>query len=307
MVSSEIKNKISNYKAVSERLLKVEFDDWIEESENKITLIIAYGPNEDDKADNKDNFWNMLVNITESSKGKIFILGDLNGRVGKRDSTYKEVVGQYGEETRNSNGKRILEFCQIQDFIVTNTFFQHKEANRYTREVVSRNERSIIDYVLTQRENRKRIKDVKVNKEAEIYSDHYLVVAKMKAQNQTNTLTTAERYKPTPSGKVNIKTYKLRDTKIQDIYKDCVTREINTHNIESKDLETAWITFKNTILKAAEQACGTTKINNSKKQTAWWNQDIQLEIKVKKQMWKNYLKNKDTNTYSMCIKNNERR
>ena len=297
MINKETYKTINKYETISERLLKIELEDWTEENGNKITLIIAYGPNEDDKATNKDEFWNALADITENSNGKIFILGDLNGRVGKRDNTYNKVLGPYGEDIRNNNGKRILEFCQVQDFLVTNSFFQHKDTNKYTREVISRKEKSIIDYILVQRENRRLITDVKVNKEAEIFSDHYLLAAKVKTLNRTDRCKYTDKLKQTPTKNVTIKYYKLRDTQIQDKYKEHITREFNKITIENKNLEEAWTTFKNIILRATENICGTTRINNNKKQTAWWNQNIRSEISVKKQIWKNYLRDKNTDTY----------
>ena len=52
-------------------------------------------------------------------------------------------MGDYGEEVRNNNGKRLIEFCRLQNLIITNTLFQHKKIHRYTREVLSRKEQYI--------------------------------------------------------------------------------------------------------------------------------------------------------------------
>lgn len=117
---------------------------------------------------NKDDFWEQLTNATEEAKGNIYITGDLNGRVGKRDGHYNRAIGNYGEDIRNNNRKRILEFCTLHNIIVSNTFYKYKDIYKYIREVKTRNERSIIDYIL----------DTKVRRGYEIGSDHYLVFPK---------------------------------------------------------------------------------------------------------------------------------
>jgi len=56
------------------------------------------------------------------------------------------VVGNQGEIVRNKNGRRLINFCVLNELIIANTFYQHKDKYKYTRKVKSRNERSIIDY-----------------------------------------------------------------------------------------------------------------------------------------------------------------
>lgn len=84
-------------------------------------------------------------------KGKTIILGDLNGRVGTRVNDIEDVIGSNGKNVRNNNGRRIIDFCIQINFLVTNSFFQHKQVHKYFRVVISRNENSIIDYVIINR------------------------------------------------------------------------------------------------------------------------------------------------------------
>ena len=51
---------------------------------------------------------------------------------------------------------------------------QHKEIHQFTWECRSRGLKSILDYFLVRREDRRRVKDTKVARRAEISSDHYL-------------------------------------------------------------------------------------------------------------------------------------
>lgn len=81
----------------------------------------------------------------EEIKSEIFIIGDVNARVDRKELWAQNVIGgtqnvngKYGENIRNNNGKRLIDFCQTHDFVVTNTFFKHKGAHKFTREKPNR-------------------------------------------------------------------------------------------------------------------------------------------------------------------------
>jgi metal-dependent hydrolase (beta-lactamase superfamily II) len=47
----------------------------------------------------KDKFWEEMNLAVEKSNGTVFVIGDLNGRVGKKDNTTMKVIGKHGENT----------------------------------------------------------------------------------------------------------------------------------------------------------------------------------------------------------------
>jgi hypothetical protein len=47
--------------------------------------------------------------------------------------------------------------------------------------------------------------------------------------------------------------------------------------------------WKNTLLIAAKQVCGTFRSGGSRKATHWWIPEIGNMIKEKKKQWKKYL------------------
>lgn len=53
------------------------------------------------------------------------------------------------------------------------TFFEHNGIHKYTREVMSRKENSLIDYILADRDTRRGCQ----RKGADIGSDHYMIIA----------------------------------------------------------------------------------------------------------------------------------
>ena len=61
-----------------------------------------------------------------------------------------------------------------------NTNFKHREIHKFTRKCLGRGLQSIIDYYLVRADLRRDVNDVKVTCEAEIGSDHHLVLIKLK-------------------------------------------------------------------------------------------------------------------------------
>lgn len=171
-------DKMENEEYVNERLMKI---DWTTENKQEYTLIIAYGPNEDDRIENKEKFFKEIQKIIDKSNKNIIIMGDLNGRVGRNNNGIERYMGKEGEH-KNSNGEKIIELCIENDLIIANTFYTHKDIHKFTREQPSRNEKSIIDYFLINKTNQHLVKDVRVHRGPEINSDHYLVILKLKAE-----------------------------------------------------------------------------------------------------------------------------
>ena len=89
------------------------------------------------------------------------------------------MIGRNGEEVKNDNGDRLLRFGAMNDMLVTNSWFQHKDIHNFTWVCPGRGLKSIIDYCVVRREIRMRVKDVKMVRGAEVSSDHYLLVMKM--------------------------------------------------------------------------------------------------------------------------------
>lgn len=130
---------------INERLLTVKIKLIDEEI---WTVIVAYGENENARKEEKDKFFDELQKQIDEGEENVMIIGDLNGRVGNKNSGIEKYMGKEGEETLNKNGKRIIEICIENNLIITNTKFKHKDIHKYTRGRESRNEKSIIDYFL---------------------------------------------------------------------------------------------------------------------------------------------------------------
>lgn len=86
---------------------------------------------------------NKGVNVCNKKNGKNFQMrsrgvkeGYFNRRVWESDAIYTF-------------------FCLVNNLIVVNTFYKHKDIRKYTRQMPSRNKKSIIDYSLVDKDKRK--------------------------------------------------------------------------------------------------------------------------------------------------------
>jgi len=83
-------------------------------------------------------------------------------------------LGTNGEITANNNGHKLKEFVSVNELIITNTFFRHKEINKMTWS--ARCYRSIIDYILTNKKLSPLLSDTKVVRGYDVTTDHYLLI-----------------------------------------------------------------------------------------------------------------------------------
>ena len=74
-----------------------------------------------------EQFYEDLQDLVELTPQKdiIFIIGDWNAKVGSQK--IPRVTGKFGLRVQNEVGQRLIEFCQENALVITNTLFQqHK-------------------------------------------------------------------------------------------------------------------------------------------------------------------------------------
>ena len=70
-----------------------------------------------------------LLELTPK-KDVLFIIGDWNAKVGGQETP--EVTGKFGLGVQNEAGQRLIEFCQENVLVITNTLFQQHKRRLYT-------------------------------------------------------------------------------------------------------------------------------------------------------------------------------
>ena len=106
------------------------------------------------------------------------MLGDFNARVGSERRGIENIIGPFGQETRDVEG----DFCLRNNLRIMNGFFKHQGSHRFTRYRWNQTkgqfvQKSIIDYVVTSDKRRGQI--VKALPEVSLDSDHRLVLGKI--------------------------------------------------------------------------------------------------------------------------------
>ena len=138
---------------ISARLLKAR----ISIKSNFVTFVVAYAPTEEAPEGQKARYMAAL-NCTVVSvpvREYVFVLTDVNARTGKRGEGEGEedrkVLGAYGRDKLNENGKLLLGFAEDNKLALLSTFFcTPKSGVSYTFQNTNRGRgQARLDYILT--------------------------------------------------------------------------------------------------------------------------------------------------------------
>ena len=97
-----------------------------------IMVIQVYAPTSNAEEAEVEQFYDKLQDLLEltSPKDVLFIIGNWNARVGSQETP--GVTGKFGLGVQNEAGQRLIEFCQENSLVITNTRFQQCKRRLYT-------------------------------------------------------------------------------------------------------------------------------------------------------------------------------
>ena len=77
-------------------------------------------------------FYEDLQDLLELTppKNVLFIIGDWNAKAGSQETP--GVTGKFGLGVQNEAGQRLIEFCQENTLVITNTLFQQHKRRLHT-------------------------------------------------------------------------------------------------------------------------------------------------------------------------------
>ena len=89
-----------------------------------ITIIQVCAPTSNAEEAEVEEFYEDLQDLLELTPKKdvLFIIGDWNAKVGSQETP--RVTDKFGLGIRNEAGQRLIEFCQENALVITNTLFQ---------------------------------------------------------------------------------------------------------------------------------------------------------------------------------------
>ncbi|GFO12658.1 craniofacial development protein 2-like protein [Plakobranchus ocellatus] len=213
-------------------------DRVVEAKPLNLGIIRVYAPTSDSEDVEVEQFYEEI----EKAKGYlkspniIIVMGDFNAKVG--DERVEDVVGPSGIGTVNDRGSRLIEWCQVNDFTITNTKRQRTWKSPGDR---SRNK---IDYILIQKRFRNTIKTSKSLPGADCDSDHILVMCTFKI-----ILKKLRKAKAYPKFQMDLL---KSDEKLKDKIAIAVHNKYETLKNISK-VEELWSEMKNSLYEITEK------------------------------------------------------
>lgn len=108
------------------------------------------------------------------------ILGDLNAKIGK-EHIFKPTIGNHSlHNTSNDKGIRLINFAISKELVIKSTMYPHKDIHKATWVSPDLRTKNQIDHILINNRRKSSITDIRTFRGADIGSDHYLLIAKLK-------------------------------------------------------------------------------------------------------------------------------
>ena len=104
------------------------------------------------------------------------MIGDWNAKVGSQETPIE--TGKFGLGIQNETGQKLIQFCQENALVITNTLFQEHKRRLYAWTSPDGQYQIKIDYTLCHQRWRSSIQSAKTRLGAECGADHELLIAK---------------------------------------------------------------------------------------------------------------------------------
>ena len=275
------RKSVKKFVPISDRIALIQ----IKAHPKHINIIQAYAPTAEKPEQEINLFYKDLKNLIKiTKKNEVnIVMGDFNAKIGK--GRVEDIVGEYGLGERNERGDTLVQFCNEENLMVANTWFQLPDRRLYTWKGPGDNENNIIrnqiDYILIDKRYRNGIKGVRTYPGSDIGSDHNPVVGKIEIR--LKKIQREKRARP------NFE--KLREPETKEKITRILNRKLKetAQLIANESIEESWQSFKNVINEVQENELGTQKQQAKQR---WMTEEILLLMEERREY-----KNKDSSRY----------
>ena len=280
LTSPRMVEQVVEWSPMSERLAVLR----LRIGSRNLALVQIYAPNDGQE------YTTFLDDVAEALEtvpptDSVMLIGDFNAHVGDDDQTWRGVIGRNGSPDFNHNGRLLLDFCACNGLSIMNTYFQHRDAHKYTWYRETSGQRSLIDFAVVSADLRSQVMNVRVRRGAELSTDHHLVVCRLRTQNLAKNTKTRGR-------KVyRIRWERLKEEDMAKNFADNVDQQFSQIPSAELDMETEWCLFKTGIISAATKICGLKRVANGPagRCTPWWTEELQSLVQEKKRAYRAWL------------------
>ncbi|GFN90350.1 craniofacial development protein 2-like protein [Plakobranchus ocellatus] len=168
IVDQTVTKAIKGYWALSDRVLLVK----IAGKPVDLNIIQVYAPTANSNDEDLDKFYNELDTAKTQCKSQdpLIIMGDFNAKVGTEK--VDDIVGKHGLGIRNERGEKLIEWCQTNNIIMGNTWFQQPPRRKWTWKSPGDETRNQIDYMMISKRYRNALLLAKTYPSVDCYSAH---------------------------------------------------------------------------------------------------------------------------------------
>ncbi|CAF1574985.1 unnamed protein product [Didymodactylos carnosus] len=268
--SSPIANK-NNLTTVSNLSLPDDYDS----TSDRITVLAVYAPvypSNGQKAQSAASveFYKCLQEAMDkvSRRDMVLLMGDFNARVGLQQSqTAGDVIGKHTIDQQNENGQHLVDFCSLNNLIVTNTFFQHKPVHQASWMHPGNKRWRLLDYILVNRKFRTSVHDVRAHRGAAgfIGTDHHLFRAKVKIHLKSRTKNQQQK-------RLKLDYQKLHNDTLRDGFKRDIERKKNEVYDDEMTIDEKYSQFVEHVRELGTRYF--QQENNAKKRKEWLTDEI---------------------------------
>ena len=175
IMKNKLAASLSGYWPVSDRVIAAQFNT----RPSEIYVVQVYAPTFTADQDDTDQFYHDLDKALEMSKSREIkiVMGDLNAKVEKETEGLS--VGPYGKEERNETGDQFVNWCEVKDLIIKNTWFKNHERRLVNWNNPGNRTRNQIGFLCVNRCMRKELKRSRAHPRNDCDSHHARVIAEI--------------------------------------------------------------------------------------------------------------------------------
>jgi len=226
---------VMGYDPVSDRIMTIR----VRGKPINMTVIQIYAPTTAAVEECVEGFYEQLQKTIDSiPKGDaIIIMGDMNAKVG--EGTSSQAMGRFGLGERNDAGDRLIEFCEINNLGLMNTFFPQPKRRLYTWTSPDGKHRNQIDYIMCNNRWRSAIQAMRTLPGADCGTDHELLMAEIRVKLRKS------KRKCAPTR------YDME--RVSEGYRVDISNRFRALDLLSKEPDEIWLAIKNAMNLAAEE------------------------------------------------------